>query len=299
MTFATIIQEEEKEADHERDNRVEEKCGQLQQQKQMKQRQHQKDHRPRPKQQELKPGAFIVIFTTSNQIFSVICNLDVGTASTLINASNAVGNSYSQVVFSLQCLYLLVSPGDLFGALKFETFVYVFSPIVKIVIVAVLILVLEGIVRVINCLKRAKNKAQTRRMDRGERNNEAPIDDTKDTTLTAIVAKDSIPKKPRKKGLTDRFFMRLGAVAVAIFILEQPAIIGKLCQYLTCVQLDPYVPKYYVKSRNNIECYTDEYYFFLTSQWSFQHSSFGHSLSLLSSSLCSIPNGANSLIQKV
>ena len=53
---------------------------------------------------------------------------------------------------------------------------------------------------------------------------------------------------------------RVGVAAVVLIILEQPGIIGALCDYLSCTKLDPYVDEYYITKHNSIQCYTPEYY---------------------------------------
>ena len=55
--------------------------------------------------------------------------------------------------------------------------------------------------------------------------------------------------------------IKLGAVAVALTFLEQPKIIGILCAYLSCSQLDPYSEDEYIQGYNTIQCYTDKYSF--------------------------------------
>ena len=66
-----------------------------------------------------------------------------------------------------------------------------------------------------------------------------------------------------KEGLgKKKALIRIGAVAVTLILLEQPGIIGVLCDYLNCTQLDPYVDEYWISAHNNIQCYTDDYYHF-------------------------------------
>ena len=61
----------------------------------------------------------------------------------------------------------------------------------------------------------------------------------------------------RKKSL-----QRVGLAAVILILLEQPGIVGVLCKYLTCSQLDPLVNAMYIKTHNSIQCDTDKYNFF-------------------------------------
>ena len=84
----------------------------------------------------IQPGQFLVILTTYTQIINVLANLDENTLSNLLKVTNIVGNPYTQVMFSLQCLYLLYIP-DPFRALRFRVLVYVFSPMVKILLVII------------------------------------------------------------------------------------------------------------------------------------------------------------------
>lgn len=51
----------------------------------------------------------------------------------------------------------------------------------------------------------------------------------------------------------------LGVTSVVFIILEQPGIIGALCEYLTCTQLDPFVTTQYVSVQTGVECGTEEY----------------------------------------
>ena len=58
----------------------------------------------------------------------------------------------------------------------------------------------------------------------------------------------------------EKTITRVGAAATVLILLEQPTIIGVLCSYMSCDQLDPYVQDaYFVKDYNNIQCYTSEY----------------------------------------
>lgn len=127
----------------------------IQQHQEKEEVEHKDQHLEKNKQQpqtNLKPGVFSVIFTTFSQICSVLSNLDIGTASTLVGVSMSIANSYARVIFSLQCLYFLFSPSDLFESLKFETFVYVLSPIVKILFVVVLKLLSSLTLLIVNYL---------------------------------------------------------------------------------------------------------------------------------------------------
>ena len=84
----------------------------------------------------IQPGQFLVIFSAYAQITSVVANLDQNTVSYLLKVTDTVGNPYTQVMFSLQCLYLLYIP-DPFRALRFKVLVYVFSPMVKVLLVII------------------------------------------------------------------------------------------------------------------------------------------------------------------
>ena len=162
---------------------------------------------------ELKPGQFMVTFSTFCQITSILSSMDVGTVTSLLGISDTVGNSNTQVMFSLQCLYLTVAP-DNFTGLQFQILVYTLSPLVK-VSVAIIVEIIRGLIW---------------------RDKEG---------------------KGRRKALT-----RIGAVAVVLILLEQPGIVGLLCDYLSCTKLDPLVDEYYIQTNSNVECYTDKYNFF-------------------------------------
>ena len=199
------------------------------------------------------PGAFIVIFTSFSQISSVLSNLDIGTASTLLSISVSVGNSNTQAVFSLQCLYLQTNK-NLFDALRFEILVYLFSPIVKLLLVMIFEILRSLITLLIQShkLKRRRKQAQNEDVSKtgGEQSRRGGEEERR----------SSLNETQNKK---NESLIRIGAVAIVLFLLEQPGIIAKLCQYLTCTKLDHYASQYYIKSQNNIECYTEQYNSFL------------------------------------
>lgn len=85
------------------------------------------------KGKEIKPGQLLVIFSTYIQIASIVESLSDTLNAPLQNATNVVGNPYSQVLFSLQCVYLFSTP-DPFNALQFQVLAYVLSPLVKILL---------------------------------------------------------------------------------------------------------------------------------------------------------------------
>ena len=84
----------------------------------------------------IRPGQFLVIFSTYTQIISIVANIDEEAIRSLIRAVSTVGNPNTHVVFSLQCLYLLHSP-EPFKALEFRVLVYILSPLVKVLIAVV------------------------------------------------------------------------------------------------------------------------------------------------------------------
>jgi len=53
--------------------------------------------------------------------------------------------------------------------------------------------------------------------------------------------------------------MRLGVAAVVLIMLEQPGIVGVLCDYLACKRLDPADPATYIATNSNISCDTASY----------------------------------------
>lgn len=69
-------------------------------------------------------------------------------------------------------------------------------------------------------------------------------------------------KQGEKKQRIKQSLMRLGVTAIGLINLEQPGIIGVLCDYLSCVQLDPNESIYYISTNNNIQCGTDQYNYF-------------------------------------
>ena len=161
----------------------------------------------------IRPGQFLVILTTYLQIINVVANIDESTVSSLLKVTNPVGNPYTQVVFSLQCLYLLYI-SDPFKALQFRVLLYVLSPVVKILLVAIFEL------------------------------------------FRNLIYRDP-DGFGRKKSL-----QRVGLVTVILILLEQPSIVGVLCKYLTCSQLDPFINAMFIKAHNSIQCDTDKYNFF-------------------------------------
>lgn len=65
--------------------------------------------------------------------------------------------------------------------------------------------------------------------------------------------------KRKEENFKHNLIMKVGMVAVVFIILEQPGIIGALCDYLTCTRLDPYVETRYVSVQASVECGTGEY----------------------------------------
>lgn len=88
------------------------------------------------KRNTVQPGQFLVLLATYTQITYVVANLDENTVSYLLKATNTVGNPYTQVMFSLQCLYLFHIP-DPFKALRFQMLVYILSPLIKVIVVII------------------------------------------------------------------------------------------------------------------------------------------------------------------
>ena len=84
---------------------------------------------------ELKPGAFLVIFSTFLQISSIFSAFDEGGVLTSLMAiTDNAANSNAQATASLQCLYKLYNP-DPFKGVSFQVLVYTLSPIVKVIAV--------------------------------------------------------------------------------------------------------------------------------------------------------------------
>ena len=67
---------------------------------------------------EVKAGQFMVIFSSFSQMTSIFSTMNAGTVESLLGISNTVGNSNTQVMFSLQCLYIVFT-GDSFKGLQF------------------------------------------------------------------------------------------------------------------------------------------------------------------------------------
>ena len=228
-------------------------------------------------QKESKAGTFIVIFTLFSQVSLVLSNFDIGTASTLISVSVSVGNSNAQAVFSLQCLYLLNNL-DTFKALQFETLVYVLLPIAKLLLAVLVILLRIPFIKILKTCRRrkqkkARNQGQENNVQEGEKEGERVkgeekqknFNENRNIIITSISTSTTPALKASKTPSRNRSLTKIGAVAVVLFLIEQPGIIAKLCQYLTCTKLDYYASQYYIKSANTIECYTDQYNSFLYS----------------------------------
>ena len=66
-------------------------------------------------------------------------------------------------------------------------------------------------------------------------------------------------KNRKTVSIKRNLLMKVGLTATMLIILEQPGIIGVLCDYLACVKLDPYDSRRYVSSSPNIQCDTDDY----------------------------------------
>ena len=220
--------------------------------------QKQREHREKKEKQEqesssnLNPGAFTVIFTNFSQIASILANFNVGSATTILSVSIAVGNSSSEAIFSFQCVYRLVST-DLFDGLEFETILTVFSPLVKLVVIALIEMIRVGIMMMISKVKKHQDKKQ-----------KIPITIKATTTEEiAVASTSSSSSDPTPVDPKQPLLVRLGAAAVVLFLLEQPGIISQLCQCLTCSKLDHFSSDYYIQSRNNIQCYTDRYNYFI------------------------------------
>ena len=162
-------------------------------------------------------GALIVIFTSFNQLTSVLLkfNLMAFSTSSAVSTVSSMGNPNSLLAFYLQCFYY-VATTDSLEALKYQTMLYVLSPIAKVLAVAIVEFI---------------RKLFVKKVSNGEN--------------------DSLKKS----------LVRIGTAAVGLVILEQPGIIGNLCNYLNCTQLDPYVDEHYVTTSLKVECYTPEYNF--------------------------------------
>lgn len=161
---------------------------------------------------KVRPGAYIVILTTYTQISSILGKMNVGYMTELVGVSIVISNPNTKVLFSLECLYKLYNPAaDL--ALRFKIVFFIFSPLVK--------LTLFALVQLLIYLIRKKT-----------------------------------PERKRKE------FLRLGVAAVVLFMLEQPGIIGVLCDYLSCTSLDPRDPASYITTNSNVQCGTDAYLWF-------------------------------------
>lgn len=74
-----------------------------------------------------------------------------------------------------------------------------------------------------------------------------------DFIFTHLFCKDESGHRKRN------FFIRIGAVATVLIILEQPSIIGLLCSSFNCVKLDPYMNNYYLSSNPSVQCFTEQY----------------------------------------
>ena len=92
---------------------------------------------------KLKPGSYLTIFSTFSQITSIFSTLIPGGvfATNLFTASKAAGNPNEQALFSLQCL-LFLEIKDPFEMLRLEVLLFVFSPVIKILILLVIELIL-------------------------------------------------------------------------------------------------------------------------------------------------------------
>ena len=68
-----------------------------------------------------------------------------------------------------------------------------------------------------------------------------------------------ILRKKGEKYKKQDAWIRIGAVAAVVIVFDQPSIIGILCDYFYCTQLDPYSSETFVKRNKNVQCDTEEY----------------------------------------
>ena len=66
----------------------------------------------------------------------------------------------------------------------------------------------------------------------------------------------------KEENLKKKVLMRIGVVLVGLIILEQSGIIGALCDYLSCIRLDPSDETRYVTTNPNVQCGTASYNLF-------------------------------------
>ena len=176
---------------------------------------HQKDcSSPHSREKNPKPGVFLAIFVTFAQMCSIFMKLiQEGVFVTyFFGIINSIGNPNDQALFSLQCL-LVIQRKTPFELLRFQTLLFVFSPIIKLLILLI-----------IELLKAAFNR--------------------------------------RDKNLRFKLVTRIGVAAISLIILEQPGIVGALCDYLSCVRLDLSSEILYVATNPNVQCGTDQYNLF-------------------------------------
>ena len=76
--------------------------------------------------------------------------------------------------------------------------------------------------------------------------------------LLVELTRGLIKRDFKKKELS----VRIGAVTIGLISLEQPQIIGILCNYLACIRLDPTDDALYVAANPNVQCGTYEYNLF-------------------------------------
>lgn len=202
----------------------------------------------------LTAGAFMVIVTTFTQILSIISSFQTGYFTEIVGLSINVGNPNKKVLFSMRCLFYAIY-NDPFEALKFETYIFVFSPCIKLVgylIFEILIYFVRGKKKGVENRDLANESAIAIANNSSSRIEHNEIV-TRKVPVTENTRDDSQANRRRN------IWIRLGAVAVGLIVLEQPGIVGNLCDYLVCTNLDPYDEARYIKSFNTIQCESDSY----------------------------------------
>lgn len=87
-------------------------------------------------EEQLRPGDFLVIYSSYTQIFSIFATLGLGSISGVLDAPETVANPNRQVFESLKCLLYARTSSPL-EELQLEILLYVFSPIVKFIAVLI------------------------------------------------------------------------------------------------------------------------------------------------------------------
>ena len=179
------------------------------------------------------PDAYIRILNTYTQVLSVVGSVsqEIGE---YIQLGDSIGMPFKNIFFSINCLFLYENvPVDKIERLN--VIIYLLSPLLKIVTIAIAIAVYT---LVKTCYLRYKHKRAVARH---------PI-------FGAVY-------DPRTH-LREKIFYGTAVALCVMILVEQPGIIATLASYLSCSELIPDSGLTFLNSNRNISCHSEDYYYF-------------------------------------